>query len=508
MADKVPAAQYLRMSTEHQQYSLENQTETIDKYATSQNFVVLKTYSDAARSGLRLKNREGLKELLRDVVEGKSSFRAILVYDVSRWGRFQDTDESAHYEYLCKSSGVPVHYCAEQFANDNSVASSILKALKRTMASEYSRELSVKVRAGQFRLAKLGYKMGGHTPFGLRRQLLDANGERGQLLAYGERKSLATYRVTLVPGPQEEVVTVERIFRDFADGRKGLTTIAKTLNEEGVRLATGNKWDACTVTNVLRNPKYMGQQIWGRTTESLSGPSKRLPETQWAVCEHAFTPIITPELFQRAQARFANFTHNLSDEQLLERLRALLKRHGKLSTRIIERLRSGPSLTTYCHRFGGLLNLYRQLGYNAPGLALQSTIRQRGLLIRSALITNLLEAFPGQFQEVRNSRRHRPLLRYRKTGLLIAVVLAYHDRDPLRGPCWRIDVPKTEEKRTAIVAFLDQPNKVVESLRVFKKLRFSRFVIYPGRADKWLQSGHPLSKISDFLNILQGMRAT
>ena len=119
---------------------------------------------------------------------GKVEYKAILVYDVSRWGRFQDTDESAHYEYLCKSSGVPVHYCAEQFANDNSVASLILKALKRTMASEYSRELSVKARAGQLRLAKLGYKMGGHTPFGLRRQLLDANGFRKQLLAYRERR--------------------------------------------------------------------------------------------------------------------------------------------------------------------------------------------------------------------------------------------------------------------------------------------------------------------------------
>jgi hypothetical protein len=59
------------------------------------------------------------------------------------------------------------------------------------MAGEYSRELSVKVRAGQFRLAKLGYKMGGHTPFGLRRQLLDANGFHKQVLAYLSMRLLA-----------------------------------------------------------------------------------------------------------------------------------------------------------------------------------------------------------------------------------------------------------------------------------------------------------------------------
>src|SRR5437667_3827827 len=169
----IPAAQYLRMSTDHQQYSLDNQADAIGRYAADHNFLVVKTYSDAAKSGLRLKNRGGLKQLLKDVVDGGLEFHTILVYDVSRWGRFQDVDEAAHYEYLCKSSGVPVHYCAEMFSNDNSMSGLIMKALKRTMAGEYSRELSVKVRAGLFRLAKLGYKLGGHAVYGLRRQLLD-----------------------------------------------------------------------------------------------------------------------------------------------------------------------------------------------------------------------------------------------------------------------------------------------------------------------------------------------
>jgi len=116
------AAQYLRMSTDHQQYSLDNQADAIARYAAQRGFQIVKTYSDAARSGLRLKNRAGLKQLLKDVVDGQQEFRAVLVYDVSRWGRFQDTDEAAHYEYLCKSAGVPIHYCAEMFSNDNSVS--------------------------------------------------------------------------------------------------------------------------------------------------------------------------------------------------------------------------------------------------------------------------------------------------------------------------------------------------------------------------------------------------
>src|SRR6201997_1444632 len=135
---RVPAAQYIRMSTEHQQYSLENQSLAIQKYADCHNFEIVQTYTDTARSGVILKHRAGLQRLLQDVVQGSCGFSAILVYDVSRWGRFQDTDEAAHYEFLCKSSGVPVHYCAEIFPNDGSAFASMIKSFRRIMASDYS----------------------------------------------------------------------------------------------------------------------------------------------------------------------------------------------------------------------------------------------------------------------------------------------------------------------------------------------------------------------------------
>jgi hypothetical protein len=145
-ADKAPllrVAQYVRMSTEHQQYSTENQADMIARYSESHRMEIVKTYADHGRSGLSLAGREGLTRLLRDVETGVADFAAILVYDVSRWGRFQDADESAYYEYVIKRAGIRIHYCAEPFENDGSLPSSLLKTLKRTMAGEYSRELSV-----------------------------------------------------------------------------------------------------------------------------------------------------------------------------------------------------------------------------------------------------------------------------------------------------------------------------------------------------------------------------
>src|SRR6266581_9242914 len=89
----IRAAEYVRMSTEHQRYSTENQGEIIRRYAEERGFTLVRTYEDSGKSGLRLDGRDSLKRLIEDVRGGAADFRAILVYDVSRWGRFQDADE-------------------------------------------------------------------------------------------------------------------------------------------------------------------------------------------------------------------------------------------------------------------------------------------------------------------------------------------------------------------------------------------------------------------------------
>ena len=84
------AAQYVRMSTEHQQYSTENQRDKIREYAAKRGIEIVQTYADEGKSGLRLDGRQALQQLIRDVESGQADFQMILVYDVSRWGRFQD----------------------------------------------------------------------------------------------------------------------------------------------------------------------------------------------------------------------------------------------------------------------------------------------------------------------------------------------------------------------------------------------------------------------------------
>lgn len=87
------------MSTEHQQYSTHNQADKIQEYADRRNIQIVRTYADEGKSGLSIDGRASLQRLIADVETGNTDFNLILVYDVSRWGRFQDADESAYYEY-------------------------------------------------------------------------------------------------------------------------------------------------------------------------------------------------------------------------------------------------------------------------------------------------------------------------------------------------------------------------------------------------------------------------
>ncbi len=83
----VRAAQYVRMSTEHQQYSTENQSDVIREYAQKHSMEIVRTFADAGKSGLRIDGRDALKDLIAVVQSGKADFAHIIVYDVSRWGR-------------------------------------------------------------------------------------------------------------------------------------------------------------------------------------------------------------------------------------------------------------------------------------------------------------------------------------------------------------------------------------------------------------------------------------
>ncbi len=360
------AAQYVRMSTDHQKYSTDNQKDAIAAYAATHDLTIVQTYEDEGRSGLRLEGRDALKQLINDVRNRRADYSVVLVYDVSRWGRFPDADESAYYEYTCKEAGIQVQYCAEQFKNDGSLSSTIIKSMKRAMAGEYSRELSVKVFTGQCRLVTLGFRQGGSPGYGLRRQLIDEHRVAKADLARGEYKSLQTDRVILKLGPMQEVEIVRRIYRLFVVQLKTEGEIATILNVECIPNEFGRPWTRGTIHQILTNEKYVGNNVYNRVSFKLKQKRVANPPEMWVRAERAFVAVIDQDFFLAAQRIIKERSKRLTNQEMLDSLSLLLKQKGHLSGLVIDEVDDMPSSSVYRARFGSLIRAYQLIGYD-PG---------------------------------------------------------------------------------------------------------------------------------------------
>jgi len=351
------------MSTDLQKYSTENQLQTIRRYAEQRGYTIVRVFEDSGRSGLRMDGREGLQSLMLEVESGTANFQAILVYDVSRWGRFQDADEGAYHEHICSRAGIRVHYCGEQFDNDGSIGSTLLKNVKRVMAGEYSRELSVKVFAGQCRLIEHGFRQGGPAGFGLRRLLIDESRNPKGELGRGDRKSLQTDRVVLTPGPLEEIKHVHNIYSMFVEESKSEREIALELNRRGVLSDLCRPWTRASIHQILTNEKYIGNNIFNRISYKLKQRRVVNRRDTWVRADGVFPSIVDRALFERARAIIDQRGNHYSDDELLSLLQVVLDEEGSLSGLIIDERDGMPSSSLYRSRFGSLLRAYRLIGY-------------------------------------------------------------------------------------------------------------------------------------------------
>ncbi|WP_316192404.1 MULTISPECIES: recombinase family protein [unclassified Bradyrhizobium] len=361
-ADLVCAVQYLRMSSDDQHYSIENQRNAIADYAQQHGYRVVASYIDAGKSGLSLKGRHGLRQLLTDALAARRTFDAILVLDVSRWGRFQNPDQAAHYEFLCRQAGLRVIYCAEPFGDDLAPVTTIAKHLKRVMAGEYSRELSERVARAHRQQAELGFRQGAKLIYGFRRLLVDSACNPKQLLERGQKKALDTDRVMVIPGPPDELAVIRRIFRLYVRDRLTIVEIAERLAREGIKGHGHKALSRATIRNILSNELCVGRVTYNRTIRRLQTPAIKNPEALWKRFA-AFDPIVPVGQFRKAQTRL---THCWDKEKVRTSLRELLAQEGYLSHKLLKQTKAAPSWETVVKHFGSLHAAYAAVGYTAP----------------------------------------------------------------------------------------------------------------------------------------------
>lgn len=455
MSLKIPAAQYLRMSTEHQQYSSENQATAIRQYADEKGFEIVSTYRDEGKSGVTVGGRSGLLQLIDDVESGRSCFSAILVYDVSRWGRFQNPDDAAVYEVRCRWAGVAVHYCAEPFENDGGVLSSLMKTMKRAMAAEYSRELSAKVTEGHVRMLERGYHQGGFPSFGLQRVLIDADGRRKQILRFREHKYLQSDRVILEPGPPEHVEIVNEVYKRYLEGELQCSLVS-ALNERGDLQLNGRPWTEATIRRMLTSECYIGNVIWGKHEGKLGRSRRPVPKPDWIRKEGVFPCVVEPSLFWQVQAEIARRKSRYSTHEMLDGLTSLLKKHGTLNKAMIDKAVGVASAPSIARRFGSLKAAYAQVGFQSVPHNKSTKANARV----TALAGKIGKAFA---KELGQSRLEHigPVCRLEQDRASVVVLLARFIDRMTSSEQWYFHWDRLDRATIAVIGLMDPRNTKV-----------------------------------------------
>jgi len=488
-----------------QEFSIANQEAAISAFAARSGYKIVMTYSDAGRSGVSARRRPGLCKLLSDVINGNADFKAILVYDVSRWGRFQNYDEAGHYEFLCHQAGVPIYYCAEPFGSDGSILSGLMKNLKRIMASEYSRELGVKTFAGQARLATEGFKIGGRAGFGLRRMMISCDGERRRILKPREFKGVKTDRVVYVPGPEQEVRLVRRIYSMALQGL-GYSAIAEALNRRRVVRENGAYWNYEVVKDLLTNPKYMGCNTWGRTSQKLHGPSVQITREKWIARPNAFAALIKPHRFSKVQQKLKRYVAGLywTDEELLAKLVLLRSREGKLTSKLLDHTPGMPNSGTVARRFGNLRHAYQLIGY-APqrGTLAMCTTRTQTYHLRNCLIRKI-EGTCSEFTSIRLPGRLRPKLLL--DGKVIVSIKICPAQRYSNAIVWDLSSRPPENDTITLVCRCQPGSSRIHSLYVVPKREWKTLYRFTGEP-QWLKEGVRLKNFSELPHAVRSLTA-
>ncbi|MDN2710621.1 recombinase family protein [Janthinobacterium sp. SUN118] len=472
---KPTAAAYLRMSTDNQNHSISHQLHCIAEYADRNGIEIIKTYTDEGRSGLDYSSRPGLRCLIEDVQSGNAPFQSILAYDISRWGRFQDLDESAYYEYICRRAGISIVYCAEDFENNGSSVSSIIKSVKRAMAAEYSRELSTKVFAAQCRFVEMGFKQGGRAGFGLRRIPVSASGKAKPALAFGERKSHPTDRVVLVPGPSDELEILRGVYDWYVLEKLSESEIAFLLNAMEAPRECGRAWSRDCVRDVLTNEKYIGNIIYNRASFKLRKHHIENPASMWIQRIGAFPPLIPVALFRKAQQERKHRLAPIPKEKLLEMLRKLHHKHGKVTTALIDQDDALPGAQMFAYYFGTMLEAYALAGLPPTNLcknvATRAVVRNVRAETHDQIATFITNAGVG----LERGQSRNTFLLNGITILKTAIARCLYEKKAL--PRWRVRMDEESRCDFVLAVLLDLENTKANAFFLFPKADFLKVQI-------------------------------
>ncbi len=282
---KVHAAAYVRMSSDRQEASPEQQREEIEKLADREGYQVMRWYTDAGISGDATKKRTEFQRMIADSERGK--FKAILCWDQDRFGRF-DSIEAGRWIYPLREAGISLVTVADGVIDWSDFAGRMLYSIKQEGKHQFLRDLSRNVLRGKLASAKRG-EWQGRAPFGYR----------------VENKRL-------VFGDAEDVQTVRDIFASYLGG-DSLRAIARHLNAAG-KTRDGKPWIPSTIKRMLCRKTYTGWYRWndernGKYHSVADGnvvsPQNNSNPDDWIVIPDNHPAIVDQQTFDAVQRRLS-----------------------------------------------------------------------------------------------------------------------------------------------------------------------------------------------------------
>jgi DNA invertase Pin-like site-specific DNA recombinase len=296
-----PAAAYLRMSSDQQGGSIEQQREGIKRYAATHGFLIVEEYCDEGKSGSRKQEkRTEFHRIVADAEAGK--FKAILCWDVSRFGR-QDSLDAAAAKSRLRRSGVFLETVTQGRIDWGTFIGRVQDALLQEAAHEYARTLGSNSVRGRVSAVEQGWWPHGVCPYGYLRAVFNNQGERVQVIprnAAGVGKARG-YRVKLEPEPAEAEL-IRWIFDQFVNRDTSLRQIALEVEERGVAAPRKGQtgWSYRLIRYILENPIYAGDVTIGQVKRGTEEPFTKAPAT---VKSGALPALVDRRTFDLAQGK-------------------------------------------------------------------------------------------------------------------------------------------------------------------------------------------------------------
>lgn len=277
---RMRVAAYCRVSTDkyEQANSFKSQVDYYTEMITKNpEWSFAGIYADEGISGAHADNRPDFMRLIKDCMEGKID--VIMIKSVSRMGR--NTLDNIKYIKMLKEKGISIRF-EEEHCDSLSEMGDFMLTLMSSMAQQELINTSQHTKKG------LKMKMG-----------------RGELVGFnscfGYDYDKETKKMSI---NKKEAESVKYIFKRYIEGA-GTSVITRELMEKGVISKSGaKKWYDTTVLAILKNEKYKGDLLQGKTFTGDPLSKKRFKnygeEDKFYVSDH-HEPIVSKEVWDQAK---------------------------------------------------------------------------------------------------------------------------------------------------------------------------------------------------------------